>query len=113
MIRETSVHRVEDIGRLVAEHLLGEQARHTVGQVERNLKIGIVAFELGHESHIVVMDVLCEHLSAYCRHRGCLPFVNPGLNLSEACIQTHRKRVFAAHLHSVVLCRIVACSNLD
>ena len=27
MIRETSVHRVEDIGRLVAEHLLGEQAR--------------------------------------------------------------------------------------
>ena len=112
MIRETSVHLIENICRGISENPPGEQYRHSVRQIECQPESRIVLPVSEQKLQIVLADINFPHLSpVFCRY--ALPaFVYPLLYLAESVVEAYRKSIFHGHLHAVVRGRIVRSRNL-
>ena len=52
------------------------------------------------------------HLTPDSSRSALATLIDPVADLSQSCVQTHRKGILAGHLHSVVLRRIVRCRDL-
>ena len=107
VIRETSVHLVEDIFRRISENIPGKKHGHPVGQVECNAEPVVVALEFEKEIQVVFPYV---HLmdGAFFRCRNARPtFLYPFLYLSQPVVQSYRKCIFHRDLEAVVISRIM------
>ena len=107
MIRECSIHLIEDVVVVCPENLLGIEGTHAVGQVECEFEVAVVPLVLEQEIEIVLVDVLQENFSWGGRYRSRFAGIDPSLDLSESGIVSDRQGVLAGDFHSVVLLRVV------
>ena len=107
MVREASVNRVEDVGRLAPEDFFRVEVCHSVGEVHSNLEVRPVLLELEEEIQIVLMDVLLIYLPFLRRRDAGLALINPLLDGSESGVESYCRCVCRRDFHSVVLRRVV------
>ena len=112
MIRESAVHLVEKVNRLVSEHFLSEEISHTIRKVEHYVKIRVIALELEHKVEVILMDVHRMNLTLLLGYRCRTLLVYPRLNPAKSAVEAHRQSLLARNLHAVIFSGIMRSGNL-
>ena len=112
MIRETSVHVLIYICRLLTKYIFHEERCHSIGNIDRDLQTRPVSLVLKKERQIVLAHIDLMHLSPLLCNRAFATSLDPFLDLAKSSVISYRKSILTRHLHTVVLSRIVRSCDL-